>query len=182
MRVPHASQAGISLIIQSTVSDAQVPQECPHLRIPPFQHWMYTHEWRPAAIGGVKSAEVFSVWVRPARTHKDGADGLAWWRGEIRREGLSHARFVAGGGGRLACEGETVARAGEVDEGVNGGEWVGVRNVDRREGVREVGMLGEEREVEQEEDEAVFAAVVGEGEAVEAGVFRDVGLALKRSE
>ena len=62
-----------------------------------------------------------------------------------------------------------VPDGGSSDEAVDGGEGVGGRDVDCGEGGGEVGVRGEEGEVEEEEDEAVFSAVVGEGEGGEAG-------------
>ena len=55
-----------------------------------------------------------------------------------------------------------------LDEGVDGGEGVGRGDEDGGEGSRKVGVGGEEGKVEQEEEETVFTAVVGEGEGGEA--------------
>ncbi len=68
-----------------------------------------------------------------------------------------------------------VAGGGGGDEGVDGGEGVRGRDEDGGEGRGEGRVRGEEGEVEEEEDEAVFAAVVGEGERFEAGLLKCVG-------
>lgn len=77
---------------------------------------------------------------------------------EVGGEGDAHGRVC------VAIEGEVVMLRGGCDEVVNEGEGVAWVDVDTREGGGEVWVRGEEGEVEDQEDEAVFAAVVGEGE------------------
>lgn len=57
-----------------------------------------------------------------------------------------------------------VVHGGAGDEGIDGSERVEWGDIDRREEGWELGVGGEEGEVEDEKDEAIFAAVVGEGE------------------
>lgn len=102
--------------------------------------------------------------VGAASADQDGLDAPARGGGgsEVRLEGEAH------GGGGVAREGEVVLAGGFGDEGVDGGEGVGWGDEDRGYASGEVGVGGEEGKVEDQEDEAVFAAVVGEGEGGEA--------------
>ena len=55
-----------------------------------------------------------------------------------------------------------------LNEVVDVGERVGGGNEDGGEGRGKVRVCGQEGEIEEEEDETVFTAVVGEGEGSEA--------------
>lgn len=56
-----------------------------------------------------------------------------------------------------------VGSGGRGDKGFDGKERMRRRDVDGGEEVWEGWMSGEERKVEDEEDEAIFSTVVGEG-------------------
>lgn len=101
--------------------------------------------------------------IRAARAHEDALDLRPLL--QVVGEGGSHAGVGVSG------DGETVRAAGGGDEGVDFGEGVPREDVDAGEeggeGARVVGAEGGEEEDQQ--DEAVFAAVVGEGDFGEAG-------------
>lgn len=121
----------------------------------------------PAAIGAVEEGQVLAVWVCAARADKDGLDVLVL--SEVEGEGVAERN-----GFRVDVrrQGEVVAARGGGDKGGHGGEWVGRARVDGGDGsgerfgfsaveAGEVGVQG--GEVEDQEDKAVFATVVGEG-------------------
>ena len=128
-------------------------QELPNLVVAPVDDGMDAHERRPAVIGGVEMGQQRAVRVGAARADENGLDvGL---QGEVVGEGGAHGGADEGG------EGEVVVVRGGGDEGVDGGEGVRRHDVDGLEGGREGWMCVQGSEVENEEDEAVFAAVVG---------------------
>lgn len=159
MRIAHAPQTRIPPIIQPTVLDAHPPQKRPHLRVPPVNHGMHPHETRPPAVRLIESCQAPAVWVGAPRADEDGANGGVV--GEVVREGQAHGGVV------VVLQGEAVVRGRGGDESINGGEGVSGGDVNCGEEGGEVRVGGEEGEVEDQKDEAVFAAVVGEGEGGE---------------
>ena len=138
---------------------------------------MDAHKIRPAAVGAVEEGQLRAVRVRAPGADEDGLDVRLV--GEVGGEGVAERD---GRGVDVGGEVEVVAAGGGGDKGRHAGERVGGPGVDggdggrerlcwrfspvERAGAAEVGVEG--GEVEDEEDEAVFAAVVGEGEGAEA--------------
>lgn len=126
-----------------------MPQEGPHLGVPPLEHGVHAHEGRPAVVRRVERRQRPAVRIRAPRPHHDGADpssfpspfpfprGPATFAaalaavGEVVGKGGLHR-----GRGRVLGQREVVARARGGDEGVDGGERVGRRDEDRGEGGR----------------------------------------------
>lgn len=103
--------------------------------------------------------EICAVGVCSAGSDEDGF--YAGMFGEVGSEGVFH-------GLGISCQGEMVFVGGFLDKGRYGRERVGRDDVDAFEGGGEGGTclygVGVEcREVEDQEDQTVFATVVGEG-------------------
>ena len=111
--------------------------------------------------------------VRPPRADEDGLDFR--FRGEVVGEGGLHT-FTG-----EVREGEMVGGGGREDEGVNLGEGVRGDDVDRFDSGREIWVSGEGGQVEDEEDKAVFATIVGEGEGVNSGERIAVSMAARKT-
>ena len=101
------------------------------------------------------------MWVRPSGTDENGLD--LGFEGEIVGEGGFHA-FA-----REVGKGEVVGGGCGEDEGVNFRKGMRGDYVDGFEVGGEMRVGGEGGEVEDEEDETVFATVVGEGEGGDSG-------------
>lgn len=85
MGIIGASEAGIALIVERTVRDAQVADEGPDLGVVPVDDGVDADEIGPAVVGRVEMGQLGTVRVRPARAHEDGLDGRV--EGEIGLEG-----------------------------------------------------------------------------------------------
>ena len=190
MRIGGPAQAGISPIIEGAIPQTQMTDERPNLSIMPINDGMHAHKIRPATIGAIEVRQLGTVGIGAARPDKDGLHpgidkqivfkgGFDCCPGRVRRI-LHHVKMVG-------------AR-GPLDEFLDVEEGVWGQGVDGRNGGQTAVFGGRVRvqtgEEEDEEDEAVFSAVVGEGEfgegvAVEGGgddVKGDAGLGLHGGE
>jgi hypothetical protein len=131
----------------------------PNVHVVPVDHRVHAHEARPAVVRLVEVRQARAVRVRAARAHEHGAHARP--RAQVRRERGLHAR-------RLAREGERVGGAGGAHEGLDLRERVGRLDVDALELARRVrgrggvaGGAAERGEVEDQQHEAILAAVEG---------------------
>ena len=151
--------------------------ESPDLGIMPVNNGMDANEIGPSAVRRIEVGEVGAVGIRAAGSDKDSPDSGV--QGEVVIEGVPE-----GGAGRVGGElidGEMVCFRGPADKVFDVREGVRRQGVDGGDGGEPACCGGRVRveacEEEDEEDEAVFAAVVGEGEFGELvageGVFDD---------
>lgn len=118
----------------------------------PVNHRMHTHKRWPPLIRGIKMRQQRTMRICPPRPNKYGLHLRPILEVFLKR--LFHGHGVA-------RERELVVGLGLGDEGVHFGEGVGRDNVHALETGGELGgMRAEGAEEEDEEDEAVFAAVV----------------------
>jgi hypothetical protein len=170
--IPDAAQTRIPLIVHAAVLQPGArelvgPQKRPDLLEAPVDDGVHAHKVRPAAVGAVEEGQVLAVRVRAARADEDGLDVPVL--GEVEGKGVAEGDGL---GVDVRRQREVVAARRGGDEGGHGGEGVGGPRVDGGDGggervgfsaveAREVGVQG--GEVEDQEDEAVFAAIVREG-------------------
>ena len=93
----------------------------PNLRITPVYNRMYSHERRPAIIGGVEIGQQSAMEISPPGAHENSFD--AWFVLEVFPERCLHGQVVA-------CEVKMVSRDAFVNEAVDLGERVGRDDVD----------------------------------------------------
>jgi len=136
-----------------------MPDELPYLRVMPINNRMDPHERRPAPIRGIEMRQLPAVRIRPSRSDKYGLDLRLHC--QVIGEGGFHA--LAG----EVCEGEVVREGRGGDECGDFGEGVWRDDVDGFEMGWEIWVVREGCEVDYEEDEAVFAAVIGQREGWE---------------
>lgn len=153
MRVRRPAQTRIPPIIQLAITHIQIPQELPDLRIMPINHGMDPHERQPAPIRGVEMRQLPAMRIRSSRSHEYGLHVRSDI--EVVGKGGFHARAGE------VCKGQVVGGGRGGDEGVDFREGVRGDDVDGLETGREVGVGMESGEVDDQEDQAVFAAVVG---------------------
>lgn len=141
----------------------------------PFDDRMHAHEARPSTIRDVEplAAQLPAVRVRPSGADENGLHLLVL--AQVARERLLHAprrrllhiRAPSSFIGDVDVQREVIALRGRQGELGHGGEGVRRRDVDGGQGARQLRVVGEEGEVEDEEHETVLAAVVGEREGGE---------------
>ena len=131
-----------------------MPKELPYLRVMPINHRMYPHERRPAPIRRIEMRQLAPVRIRASCTHEDGFDFRL--HGQVIRKRGFHALA------REMGEGEMVGDGRGGDERVDFREGVRRDDVDGLEAGWEIRVVCEGGEVDDQEDETVFAAVVGE--------------------
>ncbi len=90
MRIVRPAQTRIPLVIKLTVRDIQMPQEGPYLRIPPVQHRMDPHKFRPASVRHVKRSQFSAVRICTPGADENGFYVLAG-AVEVFPEGIFHA-------------------------------------------------------------------------------------------
>lgn len=133
----------------------------PHLPIPPLNDRMHAHKTGPATIGALKTTQPASVRIGPPGADEDGLDTVVMH--QVVGKCLAH------GGVRVAREREVVCGRGGRDEVVDRREGERRRDIDGGQGGRKGRVGVEEGEQKDEQEEAVFSAVVGEGEGRETG-------------
>ena len=129
----------------------------------PLQHRTHPHKRRPLPIRRAETAQLPTVRIRSPRSHQYRLDVCA--RSPVLQvfsERFPHVFALH------PEEIETVVGGRRGDKGVDLRKGILGDDVDRLEGCGERRrMRGEAGEVEEEEDEAVFSAVVGEGEGMQ---------------
>lgn len=123
----------------------------------PVYDRMYTHEARPTMIRGIEMLQVFTMWVCAAGADEYGLDGRIV--AQVRFECYLHGTAVGG-------ESKAIGMARLGDKLLDFRERMRGLDVHSLDGLRKRGSGGHAAtvkgtEVQDEENEAVFAAVVG---------------------
>ena len=126
----------------------------------PLQYRMTPHKLRPTPVRPIEITQFAAMRIRPPGSDKYRLHARILL--QINGKPQSHRRVL------YAREGKMVVFGRGGDEGFDAAEGVHGRDVDGGEKRGEVGVMGQEREIEDQEDEAVFTAIVGEGERWEA--------------
>ena len=130
MGVVGAAQAGVALVVELAVLDAEVADEGPDLGVAPVDHGVDADKVGPAAVGAVEVGERRAVGVGAAGADEDGPDGRV--AREVRGEGGAQrrARRVR----RVPRQLEVVLPRRLAHERLDGGERVRRERVDGGDG------------------------------------------------
>lgn len=132
MGIISSPEAGVALVVEGAVVDAEVPDKGPDLSIVPVYDGVDAHEVGPAVIGLVEVGEGGAMGVSAPGADEDGADlGV-----EVEVGGEGGADCFCGRSGYAAGQGEVVEAGGRFDEGFDGGERVRGLGVDCGDGFR----------------------------------------------